>query len=624
MPGLIVRDKSGSDTKLYSLETSKQDIFGFRLPYRHESERLSSYKRLHDKSVVPKYSLTVITWPDEQISKVKVSLINDLKDLNDKIGDLGAQVTQATKEILAGQEEIKSKLDDLSGKISEDQLASEERDLRLQALILNQGREIKNLVNSGSNGAVENLGKWWPREQKVSEGFIARHADDGQSLLQKLHDRLESSKSIVITGMGGIGKTTTVKWFAAEYCGDFSHIIWLESEDFSKSLRALADALLIPLLLNDNLTQKSLENLSAEIYTDLKEQKCLFLLDNVDDPSIKKLLSTMDKHYFLLTSRLQRWQGLNVLEVGLFSSAEALEYLGLNIASSRQGNPEDVKTLAELLQFLPLAMNQAAACIEGLELTVKEYLDEFNQKSKTLLDMTTETGKTVMTTLTISIDQMMQKNHGVGTVALKILNALSFLKPERIPKTVLQHLAPNKIELGKALDLLKSYSLIKSGYDGSIEIHRLVQEAMRVRLQEVGDYDKVLHDLLTALHNKVLLNFKSADLAEQMKSVLSFTSQKKHKLLTLKCREVKALIVRDVNMNNVEAYMLQAEILESLKKYRHGSDTHVDVLMAKNRLANTNWVIGQIHGALQIMALVNWSFLNLAIFTVQSLLYRYT
>ena len=401
----------------------------------------------------------------------------------------------------------------------------------------------------------------------------------------------------MLTGMGGIGKTTTIKWYASEHSGDFHHIIWLDSEGrevLAKSLRALADSLLVPLLLNDGITPKGLDILVADIFRELRDKVCLFLLDNVDNPDVHQLLSGQQTHFSILTSRLQRWQEpLVAMEVGLFSKEEAVSYLRKNIDQAKVGSEKELSDLAEALQYLPLAMKQATACIEGLDLTVQDYLKEFQAKSQAVLGYSAgDTEKTILTTWSISVDSIMQKDKAMGELALKILSAISYLNPENIPKSLLLSQASSKLDLSRALELLSQYSLIKVNM-GMIRIHRLVQETMRITLFENDKEGKVLHDLLRDLHQKLSVRYWDENLALHMRTVIKYATVQHHKHIVLRCMEIEANIMHNLHKETVKAMSMLEQCIQEYSQVYHGSECQRNILRAMCLLSFLQLLSGQ-------------------------------
>ena len=164
----------------------------------------------------------------------------------------------------------------------------------------------------------------------------------------------------------------------------------------------------------------------AEIFEELKDSQCLFVFDNVtEDLTVSDLLSSSKNHFILITSRLQKLNAdVKPFELGLFTKEEAVEYLQENILS------KDISALEELtekLQYLPLAMGQAVACINQLDLKVQDYLQELDNKR-------TGSDPGILATWKVSIDRISAEDS--GDVATDILDAISYVYPDHIPRSL--------------------------------------------------------------------------------------------------------------------------------------------------------------------------------------------
>ena len=316
-------------------------------------------------------------------------------------------------------------------------------------------------------------------------------------------------------------------------------------------------------------------------------------MDNVDDPGVGSLLSADANHFSLLTSRLQKWNDLVVVEVGLFTRQEALDFLHKGVSSDKSRREEDLERLMETLQYLPLAMKQAVACIESLDLSVKDYLAEFQTKSNAVLGLATDTEKTILTTWGVSIDKMMQKDEAIGRLALTLLRMISFLHPDKIPKQLFETFASDKIALNQAVELLRQYSLVKV-HNGIIKIHRLVQETMRINLKEQGLNDEVLDQVLKVLYDRISVNPKNRTLATHMRTAMAFATEERHTIRRLKLQEMEAAVAKVVGQDFTGALVMQEACQEGYREARYGSETHRDFLLSESRLANIKWNVGQI------------------------------
>jgi hypothetical protein len=153
---------------------------------------------------------------------------------------------------------------------------------------------------------------------------------------------------------------------------------------------------------------------------------------------------------------------------------------------------DQLLTLASRLEYLPLALAQAAAYIEANSITVDRYLqliDKGNQDFINLLSKEfetvgrdSETPRAVTKTWTISFRLIQKQNALAG----ELLSLMSFFDRQAIVMEFLtwytEQQANGKYgeqQIEEALGLLKAFSFITQVKDQSLDIHRLVQLVMK-------------------------------------------------------------------------------------------------------------------------------------------------
>ena len=251
----------------------------------------------------------------------------------------------------------------------------------------------------------------------------------------------------VISGLGGIGKSTLATVYARKHC-DYYHRngIWINAET-DESLR---NSLVTFITKRLNVSEEDATNISDAnilhmIYHHFKSSKCLIILDNVEEEKILQLLPKdfepdSLKPFILITSRISKWRvGVRVLHLDVLTMDEALEFVGKSITESNCTD-EGKKLLASTLQCLPLALQQAVAYIRA-ELSenpnpIRRYLELFESvRLKELLhynhDELDTNEKTTLLTWSVTMNKI--QNERVGSLAIRIMNLLSYFEPESIP-----------------------------------------------------------------------------------------------------------------------------------------------------------------------------------------------
>ncbi|HWQ20416.1 MAG TPA: FxSxx-COOH system tetratricopeptide repeat protein [Methanotrichaceae archaeon] len=314
-----------------------------------------------------------------------------------------------------------------------------------------------------------------------------------ESLLRNLRTALTTGRNVVltqaVTGLGGMGKTQLALEYAYRHEGDYRVIWWVRSEE---PATLVADyARLAPKLGLLGYDPAHLEN-SAGIVRQWLENNpgWLLIFDNSQNPEVlEKYLPKTGSGHVIITSKNPNWETMaKPLEVLEFTRDESIEFL---LKRTGQNDKKAAEALANALGDLPLALEQAGAYIrETPGESLVGYLEIFKKRRVGILKL----GKprnypdTIATTWNISIEAARREAHA----SLDLLNLLSFMAPDQIPKSLLidgsEHLSEplasavkDKVELDKSLASLRRYSLISFSGD-LLSVHRLVQAVTRDRL----------------------------------------------------------------------------------------------------------------------------------------------
>ncbi|WP_410542965.1 FxSxx-COOH system tetratricopeptide repeat protein [Wolbachia endosymbiont of Tetranychus urticae] len=323
------------------------------------------------------------------------------------------------------------------------------------------------------------------------------------------------SQSVSISGLGGVGKSELARKYIREYSQDYDNkVIWINAENqntLSESFRRLACDKLGISLKNRDGKEKDIKSIVEDVYRFFSKGKSLFVFDNAekyrsqreDDDGIDKFLPSlpenMNKPHILVTSRNKIWpQNVKLLELDVFTLKEAIEFIQKALKLENNEQQQDVIKLAERLQYLPLALQQAVAYIKvkneelknlGSGFSVDDYLKRYEEKTRELLDFqfpedsdNTYT-KTALAAWKITLDSIKQIEN--GDKAIEIMNIIAYFAPDNISTKMFFSLISNKEDLGSAIKLLKQYSMVSSSHERTaLNVHRLVQQVTRINLKE--------------------------------------------------------------------------------------------------------------------------------------------
>lgn len=209
----------------------------------------------------------------------------------------------------------------------------------------------------------------------------------------------------------------------------------------------------------------------------------LLIFDNVDTEeaaiAVENLLPQLFGGHLLVTSRLNNWSSsLMVLPVDILSIDAATEFLLDRTAARRHQQPDDnaqARVLAETLDGLALALEQASAYILRNRLSFSDYLKKWHSQREIVLIWSDprlmQYPKSVAVTWQTSFDQLSES-------ARELLQHVAWISPAPIPKSLLEVSIPNDgndADPFTALAELESYSLVTRTND-SFSVHRLVQD----------------------------------------------------------------------------------------------------------------------------------------------------
>jgi tetratricopeptide (TPR) repeat protein len=186
------------------------------------------------------------------------------------------------------------------------------------------------------------------------------------------------------------------------------------------------------------------------------------------------------------------------LEVKKWPLAVAVEFL---LKRTDKADAAAAEAVARELDTLPLALEQAAAYIDATGATLVGYLAVFQNHQIEMLKRGAPGGEypaTVATTWEVSFQQL-EKESPIGAALLRLC---AFFAPDDIPRDVIatgaRHLPePLRSALGDdlifgglafndAVAEIRRYSLIETGTDSTLSMHRLVQAVIRDRLGAAG------------------------------------------------------------------------------------------------------------------------------------------
>ncbi|MFF2778551.1 tetratricopeptide repeat protein [Streptomyces sp. NPDC058052] len=343
--------------------------------------------------------------------------------------------------------------------------------------------------------------------QRRAEAERLRAAFDGSGTATLGH---------VLTGMGGVGKTQ----LAADYdrtawdAGGLDVLVWVTAGARSAVVTGYAQAGVELCRADPDDPEQAARSFLAWLTPKDGRQQCrwLIVLDDVADPEDLYGLWPPDSPSgrTLVTTRRRdaalTGEGRGLVEVGLFTEAEAVAYLTGSLAVHGRADPTDqISALAADLGHLALALAQAAAYLVASGETMAAYRGLLADRATTLADLAPdalpdEQAVALAAAWSLSIDHA-DRLRPAGT-ARPMLHLAAVLDANGIPHSVLTgevargYLAAHRTgrhpteeptplarrDAVRALRALNRLSLIDHTPDTphqAVRVHQLIQRATR-------------------------------------------------------------------------------------------------------------------------------------------------
>ncbi|MFA4956509.1 MAG: FxSxx-COOH system tetratricopeptide repeat protein [Candidatus Methanoperedens sp.] len=326
-----------------------------------------------------------------------------------------------------------------------------------------------------------------------------------EDVLEKLHNSLKSDKAAAlaqaISGLGGIGKTQTAVEYTYRYRNEHDAVLWVKAdscEALISDYAALAQVLDLP---EKNAKDQNLIVAAVRRWLE-NNSGWLLVFDNADEPGLlEDYIPINHKGHILLTSRAQQFDKLgisNPVELEKMSLDEAKEFLLKRTGRSKptEAENEAILKIAEKLDYLPLALEQAGAYIKELKSGFSNYLSSYRTRGldmfKKYPPVTGKYPKSVATTWLLNFEEVEK----TSKASAELLTSSAFFNPDNIPfeliikgapelgepiSSAIEGIEEDPLVLDELLLPLTKYSLI-SRDDNVYSIHRLVQAVIRDRI----------------------------------------------------------------------------------------------------------------------------------------------
>lgn len=340
--------------------------------------------------------------------------------------------------------------------------------------------------------ATADTGRFWNIPHNRNPHFTGR--ERVMELLARALDGNDAqTRTQVLHGVGGVGKTHVALEFAYRHREQYDLGWWLPAEDesalgvaYAKMVRALGGKPAVDATPEE--LRLTLEGLLA------KFKRWIIVFDNAPDADAVRpfLPSPRESGAVLLTSRSANWKGTaQPFCLRVFERPDSVGFLRKR--TGRNETPAVAQRLTQALGDLPLALEQAGALIAEADITYAHYLSRFEDHWAELLRSGRASGEypdTVAMTWELGFRQLEMDE----PMAAALLNVCAYFAPIEIPRVFLQQAGGSvprplgtAVETQAGLDGLIAgllrFSLVAANEKG-LSVHRLIAALTRDRLPE--------------------------------------------------------------------------------------------------------------------------------------------
>jgi tetratricopeptide (TPR) repeat protein len=327
----------------------------------------------------------------------------------------------------------------------------------------------------------------WNVSQRRNIHFVGR-----QHNLQDLEKALATTDRLpqALTGGGGCGKTALAAEYAYSHQEHYDIVWWIRADTQATIISDLAS--LAPRLSRSGQTFEEPRNACNAALQELRHRdRWLLIFDNARRPEDIAPFILPGAGHVLITSANFHWQSLaNVQPVNAWLREESLEFLRMRLGTIEERHAAD--QLAAALGDLPLAVDQAAACITQANMQVSDYLRDYENLWAEMLGERRPMGSyPVHAAMTWELS--FRRIESIDPVAAQLLTICGFFSPDSIPLSMLENAAaelPRELETAildrsaraDALNLLDRFSMARTG-EGTLSIHGVIAAMAQDRLR---------------------------------------------------------------------------------------------------------------------------------------------
>jgi tetratricopeptide (TPR) repeat protein len=356
-----------------------------------------------------------------------------------------------------------------------------------------------------------------------NESFVGRELQLAE-VEGKLFSNGQTTSTLAIVGPGGTGKSQLALDVAHRTRQNNKNcsVFWIDASDKDSLYQSYAGIAQKLSKLGDDDDLADMKQVVKRCVAEMSERQCLLIFDNTEDTNLRSIGSSATEAADLAeclpqsklcsaiftTTNSDTAQALapqNVIALQDLTPDPALMMLQNHLMKPlSNAEQHEAKDLLRELSYLPIAVVQAAACINAGSMTVQEYRVQLEEHKELALGYSNDQSRDkvrssdvtnpVATTLSVSIDQIARSDAS----AADYLSLAACLDRKDISLYLLEAASPQARE--DAIKVLDRYALVnRRPAESAIDLHQLVHRALRKRLQVQGQLGQCAQDAITQL-----------------------------------------------------------------------------------------------------------------------------
>jgi hypothetical protein len=339
--------------------------------------------------------------------------------------------------------------------LSEDKMIIQDHKKKLELL---NHLQLLHKAASHSNEAKESIESGDARDMLIFQAPIVTEHFTERKIIELVIKTLQEKRIVNIYGIGGVGKTTLAAYLVnlalkkQSYTGvdlAYDKIIWIYAEhNIDNQFQQLAKNWF-------NIEGLSAKETFAVINEKLAKENVLIVLDSAEKSNIYSIRSNFrsENYHILITSYLPECQDILGFELGKFNFNEGEEFVKKQLPDAKS---EEISTLLETVDNLPLALEHAVAYVQATPCLLAKYPEEFKRHQLSFNGTSTQAGssQTVMTTFLLTFKSLLPAHPAIGA----IVKVCAYLAPENIISDLVNTVLVKPIKSGYTLALTSSIS----------------------------------------------------------------------------------------------------------------------------------------------------------------------